>query len=139
MKKSIGFALLLASAMVHSEQIISFPELVNAVTQGKKITFVLDVKQCTAPVMPNDITVSLSPDAIMLVNKTRITASDRHFTLDDPRAPGTPVISYSKYNLYSDGTASIKMTLMQASDYTVINTYQVNCALNKGFNVFSAG
>lgn len=82
------------------------------------------------------VTASVTPNAVMMIANSRITASYRHFTLDDPSARATPVFDYSKFNIDSQGKASIKITRMNATNYEVLGTHSISCQLGDGFKVF---
>ncbi|HFK5907215.1 TPA: VirK family protein [Legionella pneumophila] len=114
----------------------TFQNIVDAIAEGKRITFVINLKKCTSEMPLNSAIVSVTPNAVMVVGDGRVTASDRHFTLDDPVARGTPMFDYSKFNLDSEGDASIKTTVLNASSYERLGSYQMNCKLGDGFKVF---
>ncbi|MFO8625461.1 VirK family protein [Legionella pneumophila serogroup 1] len=99
-------------------------------------TEVISLKKCTSEMPLSSAIVSVTPNAVMVVGDNRVTASDRHFTLDDPVARGTPMFDYSKFNLDSEGDASIKTTVLNASSYERLGSYQMNCKLGDGFKVF---
>ncbi|AMQ28101.1 TPA: VirK family protein [Legionella pneumophila] len=114
----------------------TFQNIVDAIAEGKRITFVISLKKCTSEMPLSSAIVSVTPNAVMVVGDNRVTASDRHFTLDDPVARGTPMFDYSKFNLDSEGDASIKTTVLNASSYERLGSYQMNCKLGDGFKVF---
>ncbi|HHT9951998.1 TPA: VirK family protein [Legionella pneumophila] len=114
----------------------TFQNIVDAIAEGKRITFVISLKKCTSEMPLSSAIVSVTPNAVMVVGDSRVTASDRHFTLDDPVARGTPMFDYSKFNLDSEGDASIKTTVLNASSYERLGSYQMNCKLGDGFKVF---
>ncbi|HAU3489523.1 TPA: VirK family protein [Legionella pneumophila] len=117
-------------------QLKTFQNIVDAIAEGKRITFVISLKKCTSEMPLSSAIVSVTPNAVMVVGDNRVTASDRHFTLDDPVARGTPMFDYSKFNLDSEGDASIKTTVLNASSYERLGSYQMNCKLGDGFKVF---
>lgn len=136
MKKTLLSALFLISFAVQAEELSTFNDVAKAIYAGKKITFVIDFKSCTSE-MPLAVGVaSITPNAVVMIGTNRITASDRHFTLDDPVGRGTPMFDYSKFNIDSDGDASIKMTVLNAINYEKLASYQINCHLGKGFKIF---
>ncbi len=114
----------------------TFQNIVDAIAEGKRITFVISLKKCTSEMPLSSAIVSVTPNAVMVVGDSRVTASDRHFTLDDPVARGTPMFDYSKFSLDSEGDASIKTTVLNASSYERLGSYQMNCKLGDGFKVF---
>ncbi|HGB7250918.1 TPA: VirK family protein [Legionella pneumophila] len=114
----------------------TFQNIVDAIAEGKRITFVISLKKCTSEMPLSSAIVSVTPNAVMVVGDNRVTASDRHFTLDDPVARGTPMFDYSKFNLDSEGDASIKTTVLNASSYERLGSYQMNCKLGDGFKAF---
>ncbi|KTD10774.1 VirK protein [Legionella gratiana] len=137
MQKITLSALALFSSVIYAEQLTTFADIADAVSQGKKITLVMNLQECISPKMPsNSIIGSVRPNAFLVINNSRITASDRHFTLDNPTAMGNPTFEYIKYNINSDGSVSIKNTVMNATNYQQIASYQVDCELNKGFKAF---
>lgn len=138
MKKMFLYSLTLLSFGAHADELSSFNDIVKAVAHGKKITFVVEVNSCSkAPlVLKNTPMFSLTPNAIMVVGDDRVTASDRHFSLDDPSAHGNPSFGYSKFNITADGKATIKITTMNAINYEKLSSYQINCELGEGFKVF---
>lgn len=123
------------SMAAHAEG-LSFSETADAVAHGKQLAFVLDLKKCEADFPVADITTSIRPNAFMLIGKDIITASDRHFTLDDPSLKGTPAFGYGKYVIHADGHATLKITLMRASDYVKVNEFEIRCELGQGISVF---
>jgi hypothetical protein len=85
----------------------------------------------------NSLVGSVRPNAFLVVDNNRITASDRHFILENPIARGKPIFEFIKYNINSNGNVSIKNTVMNAINYEQITSYQVECKLNNGFKAFS--
>ncbi len=137
MNKGLVYASLFLSFAVQAEELVDFSAATKAVSEGKRITFVVDFKQCTSQ-MPLSVGIaSITPNAVLVVGDNRITASDRHFSLDDPAARGLPIFSYSKFNIDSAGVASMKITVMNAVNYEKITSYQINCNLGDGFKIFS--
>jgi len=137
MYKGIIFASFLLSFAVHADELVNFSAATKAISEGRRITFVVDFKQCSAQ-MPLPVAMaSITPNAVLVVGGNRITASDRHFSLDDPSARGLPTFSYSKFNINSEGTASMNITVMSAVNYEQLNAYQINCNLGEGFKIFS--
>ena len=136
MKKTMLSALALLSLTVQANELPTFNDIANVVSEGKPITFVVNFKECSPQNHMPAIVASITPNAVMVINNNRITASDRHFTMDDPIARGTPVFDYSKFNIDAEGGASIKITMMNASTYEILGGMQINCELGKGFKVF---
>lgn len=136
MKKYALSVLALLSFAVQADELPTFNDIAGVVSQGKPITFVINFKQCSPQNHMPSMIASITPNAVMVTNNNRITASDRHFTLDDPSARGTPVFDYSKFNIDAEGNASIKITMMNASTYEVLGGFQINCELGQGFKVF---
>lgn len=136
MKKMVLSALILGSLTVQASELSSFSAVAKAVSQGKQITFVINFKECTSEMPLSESTASITPNAVLVVGNNRITASDRHFTLDDPIGRGTPMYDYSKFNIDTEGDASIKMTVLNAVNYEKMASFLINCQLGKGFKVF---
>lgn len=136
MKKMFFVVFFLCSLAVQAGELGNFQDIVDAVSAGKRITFVINLKKCISEMPLNPAIVSVTPNAVMVAGNNRVTASDRHFTLDDPVARGTPMFDYSKFNLDSEGDASIKTTVLNASTYERLGSYQMNCKLGEGFKVF---
>ncbi|BCA96169.1 hypothetical protein TUM19329_25300 [Legionella antarctica] len=136
MKRIVLSVLALFSFAVQADELSTFNDIVAVVSKGKPITFVINFKECSSQMPLPSISASIIPNAIMIVANKRITASDRHFTLDDPIARGTPVFDYSKFNIDSEGGASIKMTMMNATNYEVLGSHLIHCELGEGFKVF---
>ncbi len=136
MKKIALSALTLFSLAVQAGDLSTFSDVAAAVSQGKPVNFVIYFKQCTSQTPLPEVTASITPNAVMIIANSRITASDRHFTLDDPSARGIPVFDYSKFNIDSQGKVSIKITMMNASSYEVLGTHSISCQLGGGFKVF---
>ena len=135
--KKLTLALLASMAFsAEATQLTQFSQVAEGVKQGKEMSFVLTVKDCETDFPSSDITTSLKPDAFMLIGDDRVTASQRHFTLDDPSMGGEPAFGYGKYMIYKDGTVTVKITLMRAADYSKVKDYQIRCELGHGFNVF---
>lgn len=126
----------LLSFAAQADHLSSFDDVAKAIAQGKRITFVLDLSKCTSD-KPQPIIGSITPNAILLINNNRITASDRHFTMNNPAAPNSAVFDYTKYNITADNNVSIKTMTINASNYDLLASYQVDCQLNKGFSVFN--
>ena len=137
MKKMILLALVVLSSVVRAEQLTTFMDIVDAISQGKKVTLVMNIQECSSQKLPlNSITASVQPDAFLIIDNNRITTSIKHFTLDNPIARGNPIFEFVKYNINSDGNISIKNTVMDATNFKQLATYQLDCSLNKGFKVF---
>lgn len=136
MKKILVSILTLSSFAVNADELSTYAAVADAVAQGKKITFVLDFKECTSRTSFGDAIASITPSAIIAIGNTRITASYRHFTLDDPEHSGSPVFEHSKFNINPEGTATIKTTVINAVSYAQLGSYFVHCHLGKGFKAF---
>lgn len=123
-------------------QIWTVKNIVSSIDQyGSQLTFVTDFSQCTSELPSGNVKVMVKPNAVMVIggkNVIKITASDKHFTMNDPSMPGVASIGYSKYDIYPDESVSIKITLMRAADYSVVKEYQYSCKLNKGFKVYGS-
>ncbi|HHF7373264.1 VirK family protein [Legionella bozemanae] len=138
MKKMILSALLALSSGVQAEQLTTFMEIADAVSQGKKITLVLNVQECNPQKMPSTSLIgAVQPDAFLVIDNSRITASINHFTLDNPIARGNPIFEFVKYTINADGSVSIKSTLMNAVTYHQLASQYIDCTLNKGFKIFA--
>lgn len=137
MKKIMGLALLVSTVSVQSAQLNQFTEMAQAISLGKKISFVVDFKNCTSSMELPPTIGALSPDAIMVIGEKRITASHRHFTLDDPQTLGDPAFDYTKFNINADGSVSLKMTILDAKTYEKRGTYSISCVLGQSFKVFA--
>lgn len=136
MKKIALSALALFSLSVQADELSTFSDVAATVSQGKPVNFVIHFKECVSQTPLPAVTASITPNAVMVIANSRITASDRHFTLDDPSARGTPVFDYSKFNIDSEGKVSINVTIMNARNYEVLGTHAINCQLGEGFKVF---
>ncbi|AWN74035.1 VirK family protein [Legionella anisa] len=137
MKKMILSVLFALSSVVHAEQLTTFTDMADAISQGKKITLVMNIQECSSQKMPSTSLIGATqPDAFMIIDNNRITASMKHFTLDNPISRGKPTFEYLKYNINADGSVSIKSTMMDATNYQQIAIHQMDCTLNKGFKVF---
>ncbi|WED43504.1 VirK family protein [Legionella cardiaca] len=136
MKKYFTTILAILSLNSYAEELKSFSAVAKAVTTGKLLTFVWTAKACTSDSKLPDVITAVKPNAIMLIANQRITASDRHFTMNDPALPDTPAFIYSKFNLRADGQAMLTMTLMQAKDYSSVKSYQIQCTLGSGLTIF---
>ncbi len=136
MKKMVICLFGLCSYAAQAHELSSFSDISAAVLSGKHVKFVIDVNECKSPLLKKyRPKISITPNAIMIL-ESRITASDRHFTMDDPSAPGKPTYGYSKFNINDDGTATTKITVMNAINYESIASYQIDCQLGNGFKVF---
>ncbi|CAM2994194.1 VirK protein [Legionella steigerwaltii] len=137
MKAMILSGLILLSSVVHAEQLTTFTDIADSISQGKKITLVMSIHECNAQKLPsNSIIASAQPNAFLVIDNNRITASVKHFTLDNPLARGNPILEFVKYNINSDGSVSVKNTVMNATNYEQLASFQIDCALNKGFKAF---
>lgn len=137
MKKMILSALIVLSSAAHAEQLATFTDIADSISQGKKITLVMNIQECNAQKAPaNSIVASVQPTAFLVIDNNRIATSLKHFTLDNPLARNNPVFEFVKYNINADGSVSIKNTVMNASNYQQLASFQIDCALNKGFKVF---
>ncbi len=137
--KLIFPALVLLSFATEAAELKTFSEIVKGVEQGSQLTFVLRFKDCQANNSLSDLQVSVRPNDVMVVRDERVTASNKHFTLNQPNYPNTPVIDFSKYDIKADGSTELQMTSMDARDYKVLASTRINCELGKGFKVFSLG
>lgn len=140
-KKTALATFAIFSIAAQATELKTFSELNQAVTQGKELGFVIHLKACnksTEVVVMNDMVVSLKPNAILLIPDQYVTASDKHFTLDDPEQPGMPVIDYSKLIIKNDNSAILKMTVMNAKNYHIISTQKLTCQLGEGMKAFTA-
>jgi len=137
MKKLMLSSLLLLSLTAQAKELSAFTDIANAVGQGAKLTFVMNFKNCISEIPLPNIIASYKPEAVMVVGDTRITASYRHFSLDDPSARGIPTYSYQKYDIDNGGNAHIKVTVMNAANYDKLSTFQINCHLGEGFKIYS--
>ncbi|MFC3908405.1 VirK family protein [Legionella dresdenensis] len=136
MKKILLAAAASLALNAHAAELKQFGEIANAVDNGKQLTIVIKLKQCEADIPVMDISTAVTPNAMMRVGDKMITASDRHFSLNDPMANGLPTFGYVKYTLLADSRASVKVTLMHATDYSKIAEYEIRCQLGEGLSVF---
>lgn len=137
MRKIVLAAVALFSLNAHADELKTFSDVANALSQGKKMTFVMDLQQCRADKPLPPVIGSVTPNAIMMIASERITASDRHFTLNNPVAAGSATFEYSKYDINAAGTVTIKVTTLAAANYEQLWNGQVACDLSEGFKVFS--
>jgi hypothetical protein len=137
MNKMVLSVLALLSSVVHADQLATFTDIADAVSQGKKITLVMNLQECTSQNPMGSIIGSVTPNAFIVIGNNRITTSVRHFTLESPFARGNPTFEFVKYNINSDGSVSIKNTVMNATNYQQLATFQIDCTLSKGFKAFS--
>ncbi|CDZ77480.1 VirK protein [Legionella massiliensis] len=135
LKKIIFPVLALFPLAIQAAELKTFPEVAQAVSAGKDLVFVVSLQDCDASL--GNIRVSVKPNALMLIADKRVTASDRHFTLDEPGYSGTAVYDYAKFNINADGSAELHMTIMDAKDYHPFSSRKINCELAKGMKVFS--
>lgn len=137
-KKIIPSALILLTLASEAAELKTFPEIAEALKQGSELVFVLALKDCKAATPLADLKVSVKPNAFMLVGDKRVTASDKHFTLNEPRYPDSAIIDFAKYDINADGSAELRMTVMDARDYKILARNKINCELGKSFQVFSS-
>ncbi|MBA3535616.1 MAG: VirK protein [Tatlockia sp.] len=137
-KKIILPVLILFTMASEAAELKTFPEVAEALKQGSELVFVLSLKDCQAETQLSDLKVSVKPNTFMLIGDKRVTASDKHFTLNEPRYPDRAIIDYAKYDINADGSAELRMTVMDARDYQVLVRNTINCELGKSFQVFSA-
>ena len=136
MKQMFVLALVFGSLSAQAGELETFKDVVDAVSQGKQISFVIHFNECISEMPLSTATASITPNAVLVIDNNRITASDRHFTMDDPVRRGAPVYDYSKFTINAEGDALIKTTAMSAIDYEPLASHQINCELGKGFKVF---
>lgn len=137
MKKTVLSALVVVSFAAHADELMTFNDIANNVAVGKQITFVINTKKCKAEMPVGNAVISITPNSVMVLDNNRITASEKHFTLDDPLARGIPLYDYGKFSIDADGSAFVKMTVMNATNYEKLSSFQINCELGIGFRVFS--
>ncbi|WP_028387690.1 VirK family protein [Legionella fairfieldensis] len=136
MKKKLMIGLSLLPLFAQSSELKTFSEIRHAFSQGSELTFVISLKKCQSDRSLGDITISTKPEAIMLIQNKKLTASNKHFTLNDPSFSGSPVIEYNKYTINMKGDAELMTTVMDARDYHPLANHKINCELGKGFLVF---
>lgn len=135
--KKLAIALFAGLAFsAQAGELTTFPEVAEAVAQGKQITFVWRTKECTSEQTLPDMVSSIKPNAVMLINNRAVTASDQHFTLNDPFLPGQPAYDYTKHFLGADGQAWLRVSVLHATDYSIVKEFTVECELGKGLHVF---
>lgn len=135
MKKMLLSLAFLAPICAQADSFKTFADVAYATAKGKKLTFVVNIAKCNMD-NPPQIIASLRPNAVMIVNNNRITASERHFTINSPAFPGTAVYEYIKINITSDNNVSLGFTTLNATDYSQLRTMQVDCQLNEGLKVY---
>ncbi|KTD61420.1 VirK family protein [Legionella spiritensis] len=137
-KTTLMVAAALFSLSARAVELPTFSDVAAAVKEGKQLTFVVTLNACETDFpVPGENVSSVTPNAAMVVNNERVTASDRHFTMNDPSMPGTPVYGYSKFNVNVDGSATMNATIMKAVDYSRVGAFEVRCTLGKGMKVFA--
>jgi hypothetical protein len=136
MKKAAFLAFALVSCATHALE-LSFSDMALAVSTGQQISFVLDLKQCTSDTTLPDAVASYTSESALVVGNNRITASHRHFTLDEPGHRGTPIFENIKYNINRDGNVQVIITSMNAINYDKLSSMQIHCNLGKGFKAFA--
>ena len=134
MKKQLMSILALLSFSVHASELSTFAEVADAVVGGKQINFVVSFKDCETENPTANIKASFRPHALMLIANNRVTASDKHFTLDNL---GNPIIEFVKYNIHADTSVEVQVAIMNAKDYHPVERHQLHCQLGKSFQVFS--
>ncbi len=137
-KKIIVPVLILFTLASEAAELKTFPEVAEALKQGSELVFVLSLKDCQGETQLSDLKISVKPNTFMLIGDKRVTASDKHFTLNEPRYPDRAIIDYAKYDINADGSAELRMTVMDDRDYQVLVRNTINCELGKSFQVFSA-
>lgn len=138
MKKIFLFFLMILSSVTHAKQLTTFAAVADAISEGKKLTLIMNIHECSAPKLPaTPLLGSVQPNAFMVIDNNRITTSVKHFTLDHPLSKGNPSLEYLKFDIQADGSVSIKNTVMDATNYQTIGSHQIDCSLNKGFKAFS--
>ncbi|ASQ46862.1 VirK family protein [Legionella clemsonensis] len=136
MKKFLITVLAIISIGSYAGELSSFSEIANAVVNGKQLTFVWTIKHCSSEINLPDIVTAIKPNAVMLIGGKRITASDNHFSLNEPSLPNKATSTFSKYNLQDNGLALLDITVMKAKNYKKVSNYQIRCELGKGLTVF---
>lgn len=137
MKKAVICAFALLSGATHAMELETFSDMALAVSTGQRISFVLDLKQCTSDATLPDAVASYTPESALVVGKNRITAAHRHFTLDEPGHRGTPVFENVKYNINADGNVQVIITSMNAINYDKLSSMHIHCSFDKGFKAFA--
>lgn len=135
MKKMLLSLALLAPICAQADSLKTFTDVAYATAKGKKLTFVINVAKCTME-NPPQIIASLRPNEVMVINNNRVTASERHFTINNPAFPGTAVYEYIKINITADNNVSLGLTTLNATDYSQLRTMKVDCQLNEGLKVY---
>jgi len=135
MKKIMSIFLAFFAITSQAAEIKNYEEAVNAVDSGQTLRFVFHINECQAEVPFPKMTISLKPNAVMVLNN-KITASDRHFTMDAPMNKGTAVYGYKKINLYSDGQVLLRIDLMEADGYGLLSQYSLRCILGKSMKLY---
>lgn len=138
MKKLVLATFASLSLSAQAAELTQFSDIAEAIKQGKQLTYVFSVKQCDSHTDMPDVTTSVKPNAFMVIGNERVTASDNHFTLSEPMYAGVPVYGFGKFDIFSEGYATIKVTIMQAKDYTKLHEFQIRCDVGHGFNVFDS-
>lgn len=136
MKKLAVLAWALCAFSAHAKELATFDQVAKAVLQGEKITFVIDFKNCSSKMPLLGTTVSMAPNTVMVLGNNRITASGMNFTLDGPIARDTPVYEFTKFTINKRGDATMRMTVMNATNYEEMASYRTDCELGEGFKVF---
>lgn len=138
MKKIIMMLATCLAFSCYADELTTFYAAARAIENGKIPNFVIDLENCTTDgQIPADTLAVVRPDAAMIVEGgSQITATHRHFTLDQPAMRGIPTFVNSKYRIEKYGKATIKVTLMKAQDFTKVAEIEISCQFGSGLRLF---
>lgn len=123
-----------------ASELIAFHSIQDAISNGEKINFVIESAKCNLDGnKPSDeVLSSFIPDSIIVIKNKKITATNLHFTLNNPSHNNSPIYEYIKYDLASNGKFTLDLTLLSSITMEPL-VYQstLTCTLGAGLRIFN--
>lgn len=131
----------LSLTSVSANELNDIDELKSAIQQGNNINIVTLLNECQSSNsnlrIPVKMTGSYRPSSFMIV-RDQISASDLHFTRNDPGYPNRSVFEFLTYKFSANNKMILNVQILDAINYYPLGKeHQVTCSVGSSVKLFS--
>lgn len=130
----------IASASTHTyDSLNNFFSVQDALTNGKKLNFVVDFSDCSSDYTKNmrhDIVLNFTPSDILYVKNKKISVSTMHFTMNHPLYKKVPIYQFVNYILNPNGNVTVTSSLLSSDTKQLLLTPVIyECSLGSSARI----
>lgn len=142
MKKLLMIAALSLSANCFAGQLTDYTQIKDAIVNGDNLRIATDYTKCKGEDSTKDFPrfslAVFSPDAIVVYPDGSIKTALKHFTLNEPHAPGKPVYQFVVYTIRPNASVRIATYVLDAVNYSMVAPEAVyNCSVADGTKFYT--